>query len=96
VADAIAFDAVEDPGERFAALDGYTSRLPLFSKPARLAKAWMAARCRRSESPSTPTLAAELVRRYATAGVRILAMHYAAKPPASLSSAVSGPMKLPR
>jgi len=34
-----------------------------------------AARCRRSESRSTPKLAAELVRKYATAGVRVLAMH---------------------
>ena len=31
-----------------------------------------------------------------TTGVRVLAMHYAAKPPAPLSSAVSGPTKLTR
>src|SRR5689334_543966 len=41
----------------------------------------MAALCRRSESGSRPTLLAELVRKYATAGVRTLAMHHAARPP---------------
>ena len=44
----------------------------------------MAALCRRSESRSVPTLAAELVRKYATAGVRTLAMHHAARLPAPL------------
>jgi hypothetical protein len=33
---------------------------------------------------------------YATAAVQILVMHHAAKPPTSLSSAVSGAMELPR
>ena len=42
------------------------------------------------ESRSTPTLAAALVRRYATARVRILAMHHAAKPPASLQPGTYG------
>lgn len=44
-----------------------------------------------------PTLAAEDVRRYATAGVLVLAMRHAARLPAWLSRSASGPAtKLPR